>query len=295
MILQRLRGASLRGLAPFLLLAPAIVLLTLVILVPSLQALGMSFTNLTAGRQADFIGITNYAEILKDAQFLKVLLNNVYFAFGALLLELTIGLLGALLLNRRFPLQALWICLILTPYAVSPVVSVVIWKYLLDPSYGLVNYVIKSLGFEPVVWFSSTVTSFIPIIIVDVWKNFPFILIISYAALTAIPLEIIEAAKIDGVSGLTSFRLVTLPLITPALLVGLMFRLIYLVRTFESVWVFTGGGPGRSTEILSIHLYKEAFLYFHFGRAAAVSWIMLAITFLLSVYVVKNTYRTVLR
>lgn len=281
-------------LIPLILIAPAITLLILIILIPSIQALVMSLTNYTAGRTSDFIGMSNYFSILSDPNFVKSLLNSLYFMFGAVSLELLIGLSGALLLNRRFPLQPLWISLILSPYAISPIVSVVIWKYMLDPSYGIINYLITSLGFEPIIWFSTTLTSFIPIILVDVWKNFPFIFVISYGALTSIPLEIIDASKVDGVTGFKFFRLVELPLIIPALLVGLLFRIIFLFRTFEIVWVFTGGGPGRSTEILSINLYKEAFLYFNFGKASAVSWVMLIITFILSTYLVKKTYRNVM-
>ncbi|QQO09945.1 carbohydrate ABC transporter permease [Breznakiella homolactica] len=280
---------------PYLLILPSIILLAVIILIPSLQALGMSFTNYTAGREPAFIGITNYVKIFQDPQFLNVLLNNLYFLAGSLVLELLIGMGGALLLNRRFKFQPLWICLILSPYAISPVVSVVIWKYLLDPAYGMVNYVIGKLGFEPVVWFSSTLTSFIPIILVSVWKNFPFMVITLYAALSSIPVEITEASKIDGVSRFTYFRSVTLPLIMPPLSVGLMFRVIFLIRTFEQVWVFTGGGPGRSTEILAILLYKEAFLYLNFGKASAVAWVLLFITFILSVYLIRKSYKSALQ
>ena len=280
---------------PLILIAPAILFLILIILIPSIQALVMSLTNYTAGRTFDFIGLSNYFNILSDPKFLKVLLNNLYFMFGDVSLELLIGLSGALLLNRRFPLQSLWISLILAPYAISSVVSVAIWKYMLDPSYGIINYLITSLGFEPIIWLSTPLTSFIPIILVNAWKNSPFIFIISYGALTSIPLEIIDASKIDGVTSFKFFRLVALPLIAPALIIGLLFRIIFVLRAFEIVWLFTGGGPGRSTEILSLLMYKEAFLYFNYGKASAISWIMLIITFILSIYIVKKSYRNVLR
>lgn len=291
---MNLNTSTKKSLIPYLLLVPSIAFLVIIILIPSLQALGISLTNMTPGRDPDFIGISNYIKILKDPQFFKVLLNNLYFLVGSLSFELLIGMCGALLLNRRFKFQPLWVCLILSPYAISPVVSVVIWKYLLDPSYGMINYILGVFGIAPIIWFSSPLTSFIPISLVSVWKNFPFMVIILYAALTTIPEDIIEASKIDGVRGFAFFRLITLPLIMPALLVGLMFRIIFLIRTFEQVWVFTGGGPGRSTEILAIHLYKEAFLYLNFGRASALAWILLAITFILSIYVIRNSNKNLL-
>lgn len=273
------------------LLAPALILLFIIVLIPSLQALAYSFTNFSPARKVDFIGITNYKHFFSDTQFFKVLLNNLYFLFASLFFEIILGFIGALLLNKRFRFQPLWVCLILAPYAVSPVVSVVIWKYLLDPSYGIVNYLLTRIGVKPVIWFSTPLTSLIPISAVSVWKNFPFLVIVIYAALSSIPEEIIEAAKIDGVQGIAFFKSITLPLISSSLIVGVMFRMIYLIRTFELVWVFTGGGPGRSTEILAIHLYKEAFLYLNFGKASALAWILLVITFALSGHLMKSSNR----
>jgi multiple sugar transport system permease protein len=278
---------------PYVLIFPTIFILAAVILFPSLQALVLSFTNYSAGRPIFFIGITNYLKIFRDTQFLKVLLNNLIYLVGSLSLELMIGMAGALLLNRKFKFQAFWICLLLSPSAMSGVVSVTIWKYLLDPTYGMVNYVISSLGFKPVIWFSTPLTSFLPIIIVSVWGAFPFVVVNMYAALSSIPHEITEAAKIDGVTKFAYFKSITLPLIMPALLLVIIFRMIGLVRAFETVWIFTGGGPGRTTEILAINLYKEAFVYLNFGKASATAWVLLIITFVVAIYVIKKTYRDV--
>lgn len=275
--------------SPIFLICPSIILLVAILVLPSFSALGISFTNNTPGREVKFIGITNYITILTDPQFIRVVLNNLYFLAGSLLLEMLIGLGGALLLNRRFKFQAFWICLILSPYAISSVVSVVAWKYLLDPDYGMVNYLLFLLGFKPVKWFGSALTSFIPVIVTGVWKSFPFMLITLYAALTSIPLEISEAAKIDGASRFAFFSKITLPLITPPFLIAIIFRMIFLLRAFEQIWIFTAGGPGRSTEILAINLYKEAFLFFDYGRASAISWILLLITALIAMPIIKNS------
>jgi multiple sugar transport system permease protein len=275
--------------SPVLLICPCITLLVIILLVPSAAALIISFTDNTPGIDPKFVGLTNYIKIFTDPQFLQVILNNIYFLAGSLILEVTIGMAGALLLNRRFKFQAFWICLILSPYAISSVVSVVAWKYLLDPDYGMINYALSSFGFEPVKWFGSALTSFIPIIIVGVWKSFPFLVITLYAALTSISVEITEAAKIDGASRFTYFTRITLPLITPPLLIALLFRMIFLIRAFEQIWIFTSGGPGRSTEILAINLYKEAFIFFDYGRASAISWVLLLISFIIAMPVIKNS------
>ncbi|MDL2229333.1 sugar ABC transporter permease [Treponema sp. OttesenSCG-928-L16] len=277
---------------PIILMFPCIILLLVVLVIPAIAALQISFTDKSIGTETNFIGITNYVKIFTDPQFLYIILNNLYFLAGSLLLEILIGMGGALLLNRRFKFQAFWICLILSPYAISSAVSVVAWKYLLDPDYGIINYLLFSLGFKPVKWFSSMLTSFIPIIITGVWKSFPFMVIILYAALSSIPVEIAEAAKIDGASRFTNFSKITLPLITPPLLTAVIFRMIFLIRAFEQIWIFTGGGPGRSTEILAISLYKEAFLFYDHGKASAIAWILLIITVIIAMPIIKNIINT---
>ncbi|MCK5641654.1 MAG: sugar ABC transporter permease, partial [Gammaproteobacteria bacterium] len=117
--------------------------------------------------------------------------------------------------------------------------------------------------------------------------------IIAYAALTSLPREIFEAAAIDGASGIQAFLRITLPLITPALLVGLVFRIIFALRTFGIVWILTKGGPGNDTEILALYLYKQSFRFYHFGRGAAVSMFMVIITFILAFGIIKEMYRRI--
>jgi multiple sugar transport system permease protein len=277
--------------SPVMLTLPSIILLTVVVFIPAIQALGISFTDSIPGITPSVIGFKNYITIFKDPELPKLLLNNLFFIAGSLILEMTIGMGGALLLNRGFKLQPLWICLILSPYAISGVVSVIVWKFLLDPAYGMVNYLLSFLGVKPVLWFGSVLTSFIPVVITGVWKSVPFMIIILYAALLAIPVEISEAAKIDGVTRFRYFSRIVLPLVMPAFSVALMFRIIFLLRAFEQVWIFTAGGPGRSTEIFAITLYKEAFSFLNYGKASAFAWILLVITFVISLPIVKNTFK----
>jgi len=278
---------------PYVLLVPALTVLVVVILIPEIWALLLSFTEYAPGDQPIYIGLRNYVEIIKDPLFFNALLNNLIFLAAVVSLEFLIGLGTALLLSHKFPLQKLWVSLLIAPYAISPVVACAIWKYMLDPSYGIVNYSLSVLGVSPIQWFGSTPSSFLPVIIVDVWKFFPFIMIIAYSAITALPLDIFDASSIDGASRGQTFRFIILPLIKPALFVALCFRLIFAFRTFGIIWILTGGGPGHGTEILSIYLYKESFRYFHFGRGATISSFMLIITFLLSIWIVREMYRRI--
>ena len=274
-----------------LLLISIITLLVIVIVIPGIWAIILSFTQYTPGSRPVFNDIQNYVKIIHDRFFKNALINNLIFVVAVVSLEFLIGLGSALLLNHGFPLQKLWVSLLITPYAISEVVACVMWRYMLDPSYGFANYVLSLIGLRPVAWFGTVTSSFISVIIVTVWKNFPFIMIIAYSALTAVPQEIIEASKIDGANRIQAFRFVVFQLIKPALLVGLTFRVIFALREFGIIWILTEGGPAGGTEILPIYLYRQTFRYFEYGRGAATATIMLVLTILISISLVRRMYK----
>ena len=274
-----------------LMLTPILILLTIVVVVPEIWAFFLSFTKYEPGSTPIYVGLRNYISIIHDRFFANALFNNLIFVGAVIGLEFLIGLGSALLLNHRFPFQKLWVSLLIAPYCISLVVACVMWRYMLDPSYGFVNYALSLLGIEPLPWFGKVMLSFVGVIIVDVWKFSPFIMVIAYSALTAMPQEVIEAANIDGATGWKTFRFITFPLITPALLVGLVFRIIFALRTFGIIWILTGGGPAQGTEILSIYLYRETFRYYHFGRGSAIAGVMLVLTLVLSMAIVRRMYK----
>mgnify|MGYP002682088082 FL=1 len=274
-----------------LMLVPIIALLVVVIVIPGIWAIILSFTQYTPGNVPIFNDIQNYIQIIRDRFFKNALANNIIFVVVVVALEFIIGLGSALLLNRKFPLQKLWVSLLIAPYCISEVVACVMWRYMLDPSYGFVNYALSFLGLGPIAWFGTVTSSFIGIIIVTVWKNFPFIMIIAYSALTAMPQEVIEASKIDGANRIQTFRFVVFQLIKPALLVGLTFRIIFALREFGIIWILTEGGPAGGTEILPIYLYRQTFRYYEFGRGAATTTIMLIVTILISIPLVRRIYK----
>ncbi len=274
-----------------LMLVPIVVLLVVVIVIPGIWAMVLSFTQYTPGSTPVFNGLQNYLEIIHDRFFNNALINNLIFVVAVVSLEFLIGLGSALLLNHGFPLQKLWVSLLIAPYCISEVVACVMWRYMLDPSYGFANYALSFIGLGPIGWFGTATSSFISIIIVTVWKNFPFIMIIAYSALTAVPQEIIEASKIDGANRMQTFRFIVFQLIKPALLVGLVFRVIFALREFGIIWILTGGGPAGGTEILPIYLYRQTFRYYEYGRGAATTTIMLILTILISIPLVRRMYK----
>lgn len=273
------------------LLGPVAIVLLAMIVVPSIDLLFMSFTDASPGMETKWIGLKNYAHILSDPEFRAALLRNVLFVVAVVALEMLVGIGIALLLENPVPLRGLWMALIVAPYAVSPIVAVVMWKYMLDPNFGVVNFMIGSAGLTPIAWFTSAGTSMAGIILIAVWKEFSFVTIVSFAALKAIPNDFVEAARIDGAVYRQVLRYIKLPMILPALSIVMMFRIIYTLREFAIVHTTTGGGPGTSTEILAIYLYKEAFRYLNFGVGAATGWLMLLATLLLAGFLVRRTYR----
>jgi multiple sugar transport system permease protein len=274
-----------------LLLAPAVGLLTVVILIPSVQLLWLSFTDYSPGIGGEFVGFKNYVLVITDPAFQAALLRNILYVVVVVAGELLIGLGIALFLQLELPLRPLWLALVIAPYAVSPIVAVVMWKYMLDPNFGVVNYMLTSVGLPAIQWLSSAATSMAAIILVAIWKEFSFTTIVLFAALTTVPKELYEASKIDGANAVQRLWHVTLPLITPAIAIVLLFRVIFTLREFGIPQTFTGGGPGTATEILSLYLYKEAFRYSSFGTGSATGWLMLIVTLILSSLLIRRTYR----
>lgn len=283
-------GASNNMLAAAI-MAPPLALLLLMIGIPAIVLLATAFTDYSPGMPIKFVGWKNFASLLNSSVFYSILLRNIAYVIGVVSLQLLVALGIALLLDNDFPLRRVWMALLIAPFAVSPVVAVVLWKNVLDPSYGLVNYVITSLGAPPVPWMSSPLTSMIAVVIVAVWRGFPFIAIILFAALRAIPVELKEAARIDGANAFQVFWFVKLPSILPTLSIMALFETIFAVREFDTIQTMTGGGPGTSTSLLSHYLYRTAFGTFRFGLGAAVGWVMLAVTLLMAGLIIWRAYR----
>ena len=285
---MRLSRSSIIALA---LLSPLLATLAFFIVIPAFQLLWISLTNLTPGRPADFVGLDNYVYVLTDPGFIAALVRNVFFVLVVVTLEVAVGFGIALVLQMKYPLRPLWFAIILAPFAVSPIVAVVMWKYMLDPTFGIVNYAITRVGLPAIPWMTDANTSMAVIVIVAVWKEFAFTTIVLFAALTSIPRELHEASTVDGANAWQNLIYVKIPMIAPAIAIVLLFRVIFTLREFGIPWTLTGGGPGTATEILAIYLYKQAFRYSDFGAGAAIGWLMLAVTVLLSSFLVRRTYR----
>lgn len=266
------------------LLVPVLLVLLLIILVPSLWAFRLSFFKYRLGQAEPmtYVGLKNYLTVVKDSYFVLAFARTVIFMVASVSLQLVSGFLLALLIAKPFPLKGLWISLILSPMAVSPAVLAVIWKYLLDFNIGPINYLVQITGLPRLMWLTDKRLAMMTVILVYSWGSLPGVFLLLYPVRLSIPNELYEVAEIDGASAIQSMFHVTLPLMTPAILVALVFRTIISFRSFGVFQTLTQGGPNRATEVLSLYLFNQAFRYWKYGAGAAVAFFMLLVTIIVA-------------
>ena len=256
------------------LIAPVHLLILSVIVIPSLYVIWLSMMQSSFGQQAEFVGWDNFAAVLGDPAFRRALWNTIIIVVVAVHVELALGLLVALLFASGLPFRRFLLVAVLAPYAISEVIAVVMWRFLFDPYAGPVTLFLQAVGLPVLDWSFEPSHAMILVALLTIWLHLPFTFIILYAARLAIPGDLHEAARIDGATPFQTFRRVTLPLLMPAIVIALLFRYIFAFRIFSEVWLLTGGGPARTTEVVAVYLYQEAFSYNAFGTAAATAWVM---------------------
>jgi multiple sugar transport system permease protein len=276
---------------PYLLIAPAQLLLALSILVPAIYVAWLSLHSSSYGQQPLYVGAENYGRLLSDPSFWAAFVNTVFIVNVIVYVELLIGIAVAALLWSGVPFPKIIMSILLLPYAVSEVAASVMWKYMLEPQAGVVQWLLTSLGLPTIEWTTDPWQGLTVIGLMAVWHHLPFTILVLYAALLNIPNELYEAATLDGASKWQEFRRITIPLLMPAILVALLFRYIFAFRIFSEVWLMTQGGPARTTEVLAIYLYSTAFRYDEFGLASATGWLMMVLSLLIAIPYLFLTYR----
>lgn len=261
----------------YLCAAPAVLLLAALALGPIIAAVGLSLQRrLPIFGLHEFVGFANYLRLIEDDRFWSACRVTLYFTGVSVAAELALGLAIAVLLDRigtRHPwLQAI----VLIPWAVPTVVSARMWDWLYQPDHGLINYLLTGAGLirHPVNWVGDPGWAIHAAIAMDVWKATPFAALLLLAGLKAIPQDLYRAARADGAGAWAIFRRITLPLLAPTILIVLVFRSLDAFRVFDAVYVLTGGGPGNSTETLSIYAYKTLFQTLQFGYGSALACAM---------------------
>lgn len=267
------------GAAQLVMLAPAHGLLLAAIALPALYVLWLSLTESSYGSGGSFVGLANYWAIWEDRYFWRAMRNTLVVIHIVIYVELALAILLAVAfagLRRR----RLLVSIILMPYALSEVVAIVIWKFLMDPDIGALARPLAALGLPELHWATDPTAGLALVAVVSVWLHLPFSFLLIYAAVLAVPQEQYEAAAVDGAGAWAQFRHVTVPGILPTVMIALVFRYIIAFRLFSEVWLLTGGGPARTTEVMAIYLYKQAFTYANFGQGAATGWVMVVASLL---------------
>jgi ABC-type sugar transport system permease subunit len=230
-----------------------------------------------------FVGLDNYLEALGDQRFREALVHTLLFTVASVTLELALGCVLALAMNRTFRGRGLVRAAILVPWAIPTVVAALIWRFMFDGDSGIVNAALSSLGVTPPVWFVDRLAAWVPVVLGDVWKETPFVALLLLAGLQGIDPSLYEAARIDGATAWRQFRHITLPLLKPALLVALIFRTRDAFRVFDLVYVMTGGGPGTATEPIALYTFTSLLQNLRFGYGSALSVLVFLVAFLLAV------------
>jgi len=273
------------------LVAPVQLMVAGVIFVPALYVFWLSLNQSSFGQAPSYVGFANYAKVLADPYFWRALVNTVIVVAVVVHVELLLGLMLALFFAGGIPFRPLMLAIVLAPYAVSEVSAVVMWRYLFEPDVGMMSQILAVLGLPAIEWAVRPSHGLFMVSLLSIWLHLPFSFIILYAARLSIPSDLYEAGAIDGATGWAAFRRITLPLLMPALLIAALFRYIFAFRLFSEVWLMTGGGPARTTEVLAVYLYLEAFRYNAFGAAAATGWLLVLASLLLALFYLRRLYK----
>jgi multiple sugar transport system permease protein len=275
---------------PYLWILPSIVVLVGLIIYPLLFSLTNSFRlwNLqTSPTPLGFVGIQNYLQVFQTTPFSPALANSLILSFGGTFIEFWFGIGVALLLNSRVKGTALSRALLIMPTTIAPIVAGFLFRYMYYDRGGLITWLLKTVGFPVPLQglLGSSSTALASIALADIWQWTPFFAIVLYAGLLAIPEDVIEAAIVDGASGIRMFLWITLPSISRTAIIVIMIRFMQLFNMFDLVLVLTRGGPGTASRTLSFNLYQVGLVDYNIGVAAAMTWfIVIIVTILINAY-----------
>jgi len=256
----------------YLFISPGLLGVLIFTLFPVVFALGISFTNWSILAKPEWVAAANYIKLFKDPVAGKVFLNTLYYTAVSVPLNLVFSLFFAIILNQKIRFRSLFRTAYFLPVVSASVAVSMVWMWLLDSNYGLVNTFLVSLHFHPVAWLGNPSTAMPSIIIVSVWKNMGWNMIIFLAALQDVPEDLYDAARIDGANRINLFRFLTLPLITSAIFFTTITGIIGSFQGFDLVYNMTQGGPARSTSVIGYYIWEQAFEYSKMGYGSSLAY-----------------------
>lgn len=260
---------------------PAIIFIIVMMIFPLGYTVWNSLTNwtLTSKAPTQFVGLANYVELFaKDQRFLQSIWRTFYFTLGSLVIQVGLGVAAGILIDaKKYRGKRIVNSILLLPMMATPVAIAMVWLLILEPTTGVMNYLLKQMGLPISKWLSSTSTVIPSLMLIDSWEWTPLITLITLAGLATLPTEPYESARVDGANTFQTIWRITLPMLRPTISIGALLRFIDCFKTFDIIYSSTGGGPGYSSETLNIYTYQNAFYYFKFGYASSMLVIFFAI------------------
>lgn len=294
-----MKGASLsyrqqekRGVILFL--TPAIIVLLVTSVFPLIYSLALStfqWNMLMPLSAPKPVGLANFARAFVDVEFTGALLRTVLYVVIAVPVEFVLGMAIAFLVTARIRGLPAFRVAMLMPLMMTPVVVGVLWRFLFNPEYGVIDWLLQAFGGHAVTWLAGRATAFASILIVEVWQQLPVVIFILAAGISSLPEGIFEAADIDGATRWQRFRLLTVPLLRPVIAVVLLLRIMDCFKVFDALYTLTYGGPGSSTELISLFIYKQGLKFFQIGRATSMSWLFLVVVFIVSISFMRQVWK----
>jgi multiple sugar transport system permease protein len=271
--------------------APAATIVLLVILFPWIFTIFMSLHDWKVSGATPFVGIDNYAKMLQDERFLWAIIRTIGFTAGTVIAPMILGIWAAVCFASQFKLRGLARTLFVLPMMATPVAIALVWTMMFHPQLGVLNYLLTSVGLPPSSWVYDSSTVIPTLIMVETWQWTPLVMLIVLGGIASLPQEPYEAAILDGASAWQMFWHITLPLVWPFIMVAVVIRLIDALKTFDTIYVITLGGPGTSSETINILLYQTAFAYYDLGYGSAIVVVFFLLILLISLLLLQVRQR----
>jgi multiple sugar transport system permease protein len=275
--------------------APAAAVVLLVILFPWMFTLYMSVHDWKVTGDTPYVGLTNYAKMLTDERFLYAVVRTLYFTAASVIAPLILGVWAAVCFASKFRLRGLARTLFVLPMMATPVAISLVWTMMFHPQLGVLNYLLTSIGLPPSTWVYDASTVIPTLVMVETWQWTPLVMLIVLGGIASLPTDPYEAAILDGASAWQMFRHITLPLVWPFIMVAAVIRLIDALKTFDTIYVITLGGPGTASETINILLYQTAFAYYDLGYGSAMVVVFFVLILLISLLLLRIRQREDLR
>lgn len=267
-----MRELTHRSITTFLMTLPLVILLVFFSIYPLVSLIKMSFSSFIIGKGYEYVGLKNVWRFIEDQRAWESIGRTFLYVFVSVSGEFVVGLGLALLVKGKF--KGVIRTMVIIPMLVAPIAVGIIWRLMYDPVFGIINQMLAKIGIQGKNWLADPQIALWSVIIVEIWQWTPFIFLILLAGLESLPKECYEGAKIDGASSWQTFVHLTIPLMSPIIIVALFFRTMECFKAFDKIWILTGGGPSDVTEIISIYIYRVSFRHNLLGYGAFLALIM---------------------